>query len=702
MIKIEVLDKNFIFQGEVTKLESEIDQMSLFEIFLKKLSDEDGYSDPGIVNMRDSCNAIANFVDSGHDVGDELVSVGIVGNVQSGKTGSMIGNCCKFIDNDKFINVIIVLAGTSGTKTSLYKQTHNRFSSLFKTENAIKFKYLLIPNSHTNTSNELIQKYDRTETQIDHTITSGKNFVYIVMKEIQHLKTIKREIEKIGSCISNTTHSGRKFRIVFFDDECDDSSIEVNDSKIPQLIYDIMSISNFDTRLYVGYTATPAAKQLEKEQNKLKIDKYFTLRYPTTIDENPAFNYKVPSLRESYTGSDFYYNSNYQLIKSYENEEEHDLINSLSYYLVSAFLFRKLFPNKKAQMLFHESGKIAEHSNIENQIKKHLNLEPMLFQNIFKDDLLTKIYHEYISSIEKLDRSMLDTILKYNENFKSLYSSSFDDLYEIYKDIELLVLNSENKYEIGVTKKHTINIGGNIMSRGVTFDNLVTSVFLRLPSSDDTLSQMQRWFGYRGHYLPLCRVITTKQILAKLIDINSNFKTNIVNLNDIKKQNSVPIVTRNAKPTGKIRRNDLIVKNELSDIFIVLENDYRGEIYEILPKKDNTMKLSSFPILDTNISNAGNFNSTIKNLINSNEDLELNYRIVESESSQISTWGTHLYNGGITLDRFYTTPDDFDYKNKCLITVYQRKNKPLLIAFRPPLAIKNPISLVNIESLANK
>lgn len=55
---------------------------------------------------------------------------------------------------------------------------------------------------------------------------------------------------------------------------------------------------------------------------------------------------------------------------------------------------------------------------------------------------------------------------------------------------------------------YTIFVSGNVMSRGITLEGLTTTIFLR--SSDepasDTQMQMQRWFGYRGSYLSLCRV----------------------------------------------------------------------------------------------------------------------------------------------------------------------------------------------------
>ena len=46
------------------------------------------------------------------------------------------------------------------------------------------------------------------------------------------------------------------------------------------------------------------------------------------------------------------------------------------------------------------------------------------------------------------------------------------------------------------------------MSRGLTLEGLTTTLFLRRSDNPfvDTQMQMQRWFGYRGEYVDLCRV----------------------------------------------------------------------------------------------------------------------------------------------------------------------------------------------------
>lgn len=56
----------------------------------------------------------------------------------------------------------------------------------------------------------------------------------------------------------------------------------------------------------------------------------------------------------------------------------------------------------------------------------------------------------------------------------------------------------------------SIFVAGNVLSRGLTLEGLTTSLFLRgaAEPAADTQMQMQRWFGYRGDFLPFCRVFT--------------------------------------------------------------------------------------------------------------------------------------------------------------------------------------------------
>ncbi|WP_238348548.1 Z1 domain-containing protein [Ornithinimicrobium pratense] len=62
----------------------------------------------------------------------------------------------------------------------------------------------------------------------------------------------------------------------------------------------------------------------------------------------------------------------------------------------------------------------------------------------------------------------------------------------------------------------TIFVSGNVMARGLTLEGLTTALFQRSSPAPfaDTQMQMQRWFGYRGAYIELCRVFADRQQLS--------------------------------------------------------------------------------------------------------------------------------------------------------------------------------------------
>jgi len=94
----------------------------------------------------------------------------------------------------------------------------------------------------------------------------------------------------------------------------------------------------------------------------------------------------------------------------------------------------------------------------------------------------------------------------------------------VFPNVRLRVLNSDPAsddrphFEVGEEEEGfripadslSIFVAGNVLSRGLTLEGLTTSLFLRGASEPaaDTQMQMQRWFGYRGGFLPFCRVFT--------------------------------------------------------------------------------------------------------------------------------------------------------------------------------------------------
>jgi hypothetical protein len=72
------------------------------------------------------------------------------------------------------------------------------------------------------------------------------------------------------------------------------------------------------------------------------------------------------------------------------------------------------------------------------------------------------------------------------------------------------VLDYDNHTERGL---NVIAVGADKLSRGLTLEGLTTSYFLRASKMYDTLMQMGRWFGYRNHYVDVCRLFTTDDLV---------------------------------------------------------------------------------------------------------------------------------------------------------------------------------------------
>ncbi|MFJ3406581.1 Z1 domain-containing protein [Promicromonospora sp. NPDC090134] len=104
----------------------------------------------------------------------------------------------------------------------------------------------------------------------------------------------------------------------------------------------------------------------------------------------------------------------------------------------------------------------------------------------------------------------------------------------------------------------TIFVSGNVMSRGLTLEGLMTTLFTRSASTPlaDTQMQMQRWFGYRGGYIDLCRVLMPRDQLNLFMDYHENdeaLRRDVLRAMD---SGTVPDLTilqgRTFRATGKI------------------------------------------------------------------------------------------------------------------------------------------------------
>lgn len=105
----------------------------------------------------------------------------------------------------------------------------------------------------------------------------------------------------------------------------------------------------------------------------------------------------------------------------------------------------------------------------------------------------------------------------------------------------------------------TVFVSGNVMSRGLTLEGLSTTVFTRSSEdpATDTQMQMQRWFGYRGKYIDVCRVLASAgqiSLFGQYHETDVALRTQILNaMSDESPASPSVLQGRTFKATGKIK-----------------------------------------------------------------------------------------------------------------------------------------------------
>lgn len=126
----------------------------------------------------------------------------------------------------------------------------------------------------------------------------------------------------------------------------------------------------------------------------------------------------------------------------------------------------------------------------------------------------------------------------------------------------------------------TIFVSGSVMSRGLTLEGLCTTLFLRTSGLQvaDTKMQMQRWFGYRGKHLGLCRLFTEShqlRIFREFHEDDEALRRQVINaMNEAADRAPSPLVLEGLdwRATGKIAGTTRIPLSPGSWPFVTMVN----------------------------------------------------------------------------------------------------------------------------------
>lgn len=376
--------------------------------------------------------------------GTEKASFVIYGEPQSGKTEMMICLTARLLDEGR--KFILHLLNDS---VDLLGQNLGRFQKSGLAPAAKNYTDILDP---------AIQIKGRT-----HVIFCKKN---------------ARDLEKLLGKI------GRLRDIVVIDDEADYASpnAKVNQNsrtKINALISDILGQSGD----YIGVTATPARLDLN---NTFDNDSKQWVSFPT---------------HRLYTGQDTFFPQDYKKGLTYELSLLPPSYDAPKFARTAFFGFivnvaylntRDNVTEQNYSMLIHTSGKRVDHKAdwdvFDQTVASLIDHKSSHFPRYVKEiwELAQRRYGD--SEADRLTQYALSNITRY----------------------AIFILNSDRDFvQNGLSATNpsalfTIIIGGNIVSRGVTFENLLAMFFTRDVKhklQQDTYIQRARMFGARGKYL---------------------------------------------------------------------------------------------------------------------------------------------------------------------------------------------------------
>ena len=428
-----------------------------------------------------------------------------IGNVQSGKTANYIALMNKAADAG--YRVIILLTGTI---EKLRKQTQQRVDEGFT---GLDSKALTKDRDSVRVGVGLndarVSGFAVTSTMSDFNTSSAQKIVgrldaihdpivFVLKKNKSVLEKLERWLR-----VCNTTRTKKTIDLpmLLIDDEADNASINTKDKENPTAINAAIRklLALFSKANYVGFTATPYAN--------IFID-------PETDDKMIA---------EDLFPRDFIY-----ALKAPTNYIGADRI-----FLEGGDCSFMLHENDDCEEYLpirHKSGAVPAGKLPEGDVKSHRTMMINISRFIAVQEAIT-------SQVDELVRTMLREIRNYYrageqameyDTFRLLrktwdkyyapmetidfeWSDIQEALHAAVASVEVRTINGGNaskylnydEYDNGL---RLIAVGGLSLSRGLTLEGLCISYFYRNSQMYDTLMQMGRWFGYRGHYEDLCQI----------------------------------------------------------------------------------------------------------------------------------------------------------------------------------------------------
>jgi hypothetical protein len=429
----------------------------------------------------------------------------LYGRVQSGKTAAMIVTTALAIDNG--FRVIVVLTSNN---LELVKQTAKRFEVL---NGPLVFSSLDASGG--------AYAWDRDQANVQRWM-GRKGVIFVCAKEDEHLRALIRFLQTSGAY---------EYPALIMDDEADQATPDTtmarrtrgnpvaNASATFRLVVDNdaqgeQGLSLRETlrhNVFLQVTATPYGLLLQNLDNPLR----------------PEFTYLLRP-GDGYTGGDTFFaktvdppipplclvdEAESQILRGSVDRVPEGLGRSIVFFLLSASAHSRLHgtaPRDGYKHLCHTSASRAEHEKLAAMIRQYTHA------------LADELDRDFVAASNRADLRWA-----YEELRKTVPAPPLEDLLsDVARHLpnrKVLVINAQgDRLDFG--PQYAFIVGGNILSRGLTIDDLLVTYYFRQPrvTQMDTMHQHARMYGYRRHLMPFTRVFLPPSLARRFQHIHES------------------------------------------------------------------------------------------------------------------------------------------------------------------------------------
>lgn len=454
----------------------------------------------------------------------------VVGDVQSGKTATYTGLCCKAADAGYRLIVLL-----TGTLENLRRQTQERLDEGFvgldssgvlsrqKRERASRLigVGVLDQRRAAGVFTSHLRDFNRDIlNSLGFRLDAFNEPVLVVIKKhrgiLENLENWLRD--------RNANDQGKiDVPMLLIDDEADSASVNTNSensgpTRINERIRALLRL--FSRSSYVGFTATPFANIFidpETEDEMLGHD-LFPRNFIYCLE--PPSNYVGPL-------AVFGGEARSPILRTIEDAEAvfppkhksshsvHDLPGSLRE-AVRSFILASTIRDLRHERLKHRSMlvNVSRFTAVQDQVAGIIDRELREMQQDIRN-------YSQLSPSEALLNSNLRAL-------RDTWGREYDGAGFDWPTVQKALLNGALPIVVRPVNQRTgassldyrahrdnglrvIAVGGNSLSRGLTLEGLSTSYFFRNSQMYDTLLQMGRWFGYRDGFADLIRLWLTDE-----------------------------------------------------------------------------------------------------------------------------------------------------------------------------------------------